>query len=125
MRDRTNRGETSTTRFLANLAAIMLVLLAVAVVGYYLGRHGAIEYNLEYREPTTTGSPLTAELEQGFVAGVPIYVPAYSHIYVEDGQGTLLTVTHARGASGDLGIPGRRTRHGRGIRCELRGALAG
>ena len=78
---------------LVNLAKILLVAVPVVIFAYFLGRRGSIEYNLAYREPTVVGSAITAAEAARFAPGRPFYVPAYSHIYVEDGHGTLLTVT--------------------------------
>lgn len=78
---------------LVNLAKILLVAVPVVVFAYFLGRRGSIEYNLAYREPISAGSAISATEAARYAPGRALYVPVYSHIYVEDGQGTLLTVT--------------------------------
>lgn len=82
-----------TARTFAVLGAVVVVVVPVVLAAYFIGRHGAIEYNLEFREPRGFGRVASPEAMAGMVEGSTLYVPAYSHIYVEDGQATLLTVT--------------------------------
>jgi len=78
---------------MANTAKLLLLVLPVSFVSYYVGRNGAIQTHLAFREHEIGGRAVTSPLGDQFRAGPSIYVPAYSHIYVENGQGSLLTVT--------------------------------
>ena len=100
-----DRTRLAARQVLVNLAKILLLVLPVAFLSYGLGRYGSIQYRLEHREPGSSGHAISAESASEFERGMPIYVPAYSHIYVEDGRGTLLTVTlSARNTSQEHGI---------------------
>ena len=80
-------------KFFAILGKMFLLILPVALISYAVGRYGSVEHRLEYREPQTMGHKVPDSLAASLTCRPSIYVPAFSHIYVENGQGTLLTIT--------------------------------
>lgn len=80
-------------KFFAILGKLFLLILPVALIAYAVGRYGSVEHRLEYREPQTMGQKVPDSLAASLICRPSIYVPAFSHIYVENGQGTLLTIT--------------------------------
>jgi len=89
------------------LVVVLVVLLAGTVLlfvygSYFTSRLDSFEQQLKYRNPTESdesqpSDPLTVESAQSetpnAVQGQTIYVPAYSHVYHQEGNPHLLTVT--------------------------------
>jgi hypothetical protein len=73
---------------LAAVIAIPLILLAV----YVDKRFDSVERDLKF-VPTELTNAHADDLAWEPVAGQEIYVPAYSHVYHEDGKPLLLTIT--------------------------------
>lgn len=78
---------------------VLLVVVPLAIHGFYLDRRlDALSGSLAPSTPEqlASGDVLAhggAHAEVNAVAGQTVYVPAYSHIYHEEGQPHLLTIT--------------------------------
>ena len=91
--DQFSVGKDASSRSLIKTAlatvAVMLLILALGFIG---NRLSEIEEQLAFSHPVA--SDAIAILPVGLVAkGRAVYVPAYSHIYVQGGEATLLETT--------------------------------
>ena len=81
------RSKTFLSVFGAFFAILLIILLAIINITNYIEE---IEEKLQYVPPQMTGPALTVE---SVVAGQTVYVPVYSHIYVQAGRPFLLETT--------------------------------
>ena len=92
----TNRSSAESFDRLVKLLIFLFLVLPIVVLSFSTNRHVAsIEENLHYREPSSRDDA-RREIEAlpwHPVQGQTLYVPAYSHIYQNDGEPRLLTVT--------------------------------
>lgn len=109
---------------------VLLVFLIVTIpMGIYTfvlhARLGGVEDTLRYRSPIDGGLDIEGEdVVLRAVQGQSVYVPAYSHVYHQDGQPHLLTITlSVRNTSVDHPIIVRSVRYfdtrGRAIKSYL------
>lgn len=80
------------------VAAVGVCIVPFLIYVFYLdNRLDSFEDSLRYRPPHEISSPVDdrelEELARHPVQGQVVYVPAYSHIYQEDGVPCLLTIT--------------------------------
>jgi hypothetical protein len=95
------KSEQQVDDFVRRFKLILIVLAAVVIVPvvglivYLNWRFNAFEDGLRYRAPDSAvdASELLDALPWEPVQGQTVYVPAYSHVYHEDGKPHLLTVT--------------------------------
>ncbi len=83
--------------------SVVLIGVPLVIYGFYLDRRlTSFEGSLRYRPPAEYGEDNTDEGlpddDPGYLSGNPVqgqvvYVPAYSHIYHDDGAPYLLTIT--------------------------------
>ncbi|MCC6143645.1 MAG: DUF3124 domain-containing protein [Candidatus Hydrogenedentes bacterium] len=70
----------------------LIVIVPIAVLGYFVDHQfSSFEREYRYRAPEASGTvaPPLAEA----TAGQTVYVPAYSHVYHQEGDPYLLTIT--------------------------------
>jgi hypothetical protein len=79
--------------FLQRTAIGFLVLVPLALVTYYFGQRSVIDAGLAYYPADFSGARATQAELDALQCFLTIYVPAYSHIYWEEGRGVLLSVT--------------------------------
>ncbi|QDT00608.1 DUF3124 domain-containing protein [Adhaeretor mobilis] len=80
------------------MGGFLALIVPLSIYGYFLNRRlDSFADALHFREPDP-GDDAAVELELGQllthpVRGQTVYVPAYSHVYHEDGKPHLLTIT--------------------------------
>lgn len=97
------------SRWILTAALVALALLATILVVRLDKRLDSFENAMRYRAPNErTGAVANDELAEvtaNPVQGQIVYVPAYSHVYHQDGRPHLLTITlSVRNTSRDSGI---------------------
>ncbi len=99
----TNHSDANVDAFMRRFWLILLFFFLILLVPIFLGayylerRLDSFENALRFQSPQETGTPAAElnvdELALSAVQGQTVYVPAYSHVYHQDGQPHLLTVT--------------------------------
>ncbi len=76
------------------LTFVVIVAVPAVLLAVYLDRRfDSVDRDLHYEAPQPNEAALPVELAEGPSIGQTVYVPAYSHVYEQDGKPLLLTVT--------------------------------